>query len=423
MIDVAIAPAERRRRKLKRAGLIGGLVLLVALAAFFILELAPAGPNVSKTNLWVATVKQGAFSITVSAPGILVPRKIRVVTAGAPGTVKTIHVEAGDRVSAGTVLAVLSNPDLRDQVIEARARLAHAQASLVSLEATLDDHLLTLEDTLSQLESKAEVARLHARAEKGLLAQKVVGSLQYLRSQLAARSLARQVTLMHERIADFRNNQAAQIHADQAGIDALEAAYQNKVQERASLEVRAGLTGVVQHVSIQEGQRVILGEAIAKIAGMHALKARLEVPASEAAEVALGQIVDLTLDTGSGRHLEAAVTRISPAVHGGTVRVDAEPRGTLPSDARPNLAINGLIRITTLPDALYVERPVYSTPDKTMTLYRLTPGGHHAVPVTVRFGRASSNTIQILAGLTVGEHVIVSDTTGFAGATRIRIRG
>ncbi|EQD68182.1 hypothetical protein B1B_05661, partial [mine drainage metagenome] len=55
--------------------------------------------------------------------------------------------------------------------------------------------------------------------------------------------------------------------------------------------------------------------------------------------------------------------------------------------------------------------------------YRLIHGGRAAVPVSVRFGRASSNTIQILEGLKPGDQVIVSDTSGFAGAHRIRIRG
>jgi HlyD family secretion protein len=423
VIDIAISPTERRKRKLRRWGLAGVVALVLLLAAIFILRLAPAGPSVAKANLWIATVQKGRFSVTVSAPGTLVPRKIRVVTAGAPGTVQEKLVEPGDRVTTGSILAILSNPDLGDQVIEARSRLANAQASLVSQEASLDDHLLNLEDTLSQVQSEAQAARLKAQAEKSLLAEQVVGSLQYTRSRLTAASLAREVELTHERIADFRKNEAAQIHAQKARIASLKAAYRSEEHELASLKVRAGLAGVVQSVAVQEGQRVILGSGIAKIAGMHALKARLEVPASEAAEVALGQRVDLALDTGSEQHLVAVVTRVSPSVQGGTVTVDAEPKTPLPTDARPNLAINGIITITTLADAVYVERPAYSASHKTMTLYRLSQSGREAIPVLVRFGRASSNAIQILKGLEPGERVIVSDTSGFAGAPRIRIRG
>lgn len=298
MIDIAISAAERRSRKLKRWGLAGAAGLVVVLAAVFILRLAPAGPSVSKANLWIATVKKGPFSVTVSAPGTLVPRKIRLVTAGAPGTIQEVRVEPGDRVTTTSILAILSNPDLGDQVIEAGARLADAQASLISQEATLDDRLLTLEDTLSQVESEAQAAGLKAQAEKGLLAEQVVESLQYTRSRLTAASLAREVSLTRQRIADFRENQAAQIHAQRAQIDSLQAAYRSEEHELASLKVRAGrsgLAGVVQSVAVQEGQRVVLGSGIAKIAGMHALKARLEVPASEAAEVALGQPVELPL--------------------------------------------------------------------------------------------------------------------------------
>jgi len=423
VIDVAIPPAERRRRKLRRWGIFGAIVFVLILGAVLVLMLAPAGPSVAKSNLWIAMVQQGRFSVTVSAPGTLVPRRIRMVTAGAPGTIQEIRVEPGDRVRADSVLAIVSNPKLEDQVAEARARLADAEASLVSQEASLDDHLLTLKDTLSRVSAEAQSAKLKARAEKGLLAEEVVGSLQYTRSRLTAQSLAQEVRLTRERIKNFKGNRIAQIHAQRARIDALTAALRSKEHELASLHVRAGLSGVVQSVAVQEGQRLVLGNPIAEIAGMRALKAKLEVPASEAAEVALGQPVDLALDTGSGRHIAAVVTRVSPSVQAGTVTVDAEPKDPLPADARPNLAINGLIMIATLPDAVYVERPAYSASGKTMTLYRLIHGGSAAVPVSVRFGRASSNTIQILKGLKPGERVIVSDTSGFAGARRIRIRG
>ena len=423
MIDVAIPPAERRRQKLRRAGILGAVVLILIVAAILILRLAPAGPSVAKSNLWIAMVKQGRFSVTVSAPGTLVPRRIRMVTAGAPGTIQEIRVEPGDRVQAKSILAIVSNPDLKDQVTEARARLADAEASLVSQEATLDDHLLTLQDTLSRVSAEAQAARLKAQAEKGLLAEKVVGSLQYTRSRLSSESLAQEVRLTRERIADFGKNRIAQIHAQHARIDALEAALRSDEHELASLRIRAGLDGVVQSVAVKEGERLVLGSAIAEIAGMRALKAKLEVPASEAAEVATGQLVELALDTGSGHHLPAVVTRVSPSVEGGTVTVDAEPKGLLPADARPNLAINGLILVTTLKDAIYVERPAYSASGKTMTLYRLIHGGSAAIPVSVRFGRASSNAIQVLEGLKPGERVIVSDTSGFSGAPRVRIRG
>lgn len=423
MVDIAIPPAERRRQKLRRVGLLGAVVLVLLVAAVLILRLAPAGPSVAKSSLWIATVKQGRFSVTVSAPGTLTPRRIRMVTAGAPGTIQEIRVEPGDPVQANSILAIVSNPGLEDQVTEARARLADAEASLVSQEAALDDHLLTLQGTLAQIGAEAQAARLKAQAEKGLLAEEVVGSLQYTRSRLVSESLAQEVRLTQKRIVDFKKNQTAQIHAQRARIDALRAALRNDEHELASLRIRAGLTGVVQSVAVKEGERLDLGSAIAEIADMHALKAKLEVPASEAAEIATGQPVELALDTGSGHHLSAVVTRVSPSVEGGTVTVDAEPKGTLPADARPNLALNGLILVATLKDAVYVERPAYSANGKTMTLYRLVHGGSEATPVSVRFGMASSNAIQVLEGLKPGERVIISDTSGFSGAPRVRIRG
>jgi len=98
------------------------------------------------------------------------------------------------------------------------------------------------------------------------------------------------------------------------------------------------------------------------------------------------------------------------------------PRGALPKDVRPNLAVTGNIHIADIQQATYIERPAYATPDSRMTLYRLTDRGRTAVPAQVRFGAASDQYIQVLGGLQPGDRVIVSDTSAFNGQPRITLR-
>src|SRR6185503_3114808 len=103
--------------------------------------------------------------------------------------------------------------------------------------------------------------------------------------------------------------------------------------------------------------------------------AELKVPAREATQVLVGQHV--VIDTRSGT-ANAVVTRVDPGVIEGTVVVDADLKGALPTGARPQLQVEGIIYISQLPNTLYVGKPSYVKNDATIAVYKLDPQGLYA---------------------------------------------
>ncbi|MGH8128967.1 MAG: efflux RND transporter periplasmic adaptor subunit [Gammaproteobacteria bacterium] len=422
MPDIQIPKAEQRRRKRKRQTLIGAGIAVAIGVALLIYFLLPTGAAVSRSDLLIASVDSGPLAIRVQAPGTLKPEVLRWITASSPGVAEDVKVLPGDHVKADSVLAVLANPKLKSAVIAAQSDLANAKATLVSTRATLKNDLLSLQGDLATARSNAKAARLKEKAEKNLVDQHVVSTLDYARTKLDADNLDEQAKLSSERVISFKSNMTAQMQAQKAKVDALSAALDEAQAEVAALTVRAGLAGVVQAVPVQNGQTLSLGGNIARIASLKKLKAVLQVPPSEAGELTDGQKVDVTLNVGSNTILHGEVARVAPSVSNGSVNVDVSLPGDLPAGARPNLSVSGTIDIATLKQAVYVQRPVYSQPNSTQTLYKLVAGGDAAVPVQVKFGRASDQAIQILSGLKSGDQVIVSDTSDFAGGKRVRIR-
>ncbi len=422
MPDIKIPAAVQRRRKQRRRLLVGSGIAVAIAAALLVYFLIPSGAAVSRSDLLIATVKSGRLKVRVQAPGTLKPEVRRWVTARSPGVVEDVKVQPGDHVKADSVLAILANPKLKSEVVGAKSDLANARATLVSLRAQLQNQLLDLQSTLSTARADAQSADLKAKAQKQLVAEHVVAKLDYQRSELDAENDAQQVKLTQQRIASFRDNMKAQLQAQQAKVDALQASLAEKQSEVDALKVTAGIDGVVQSVPVQNGQTLALGGNIARLASLKKLKAVLQVPPSEAGEVAVGQSVAVELNVGSNATLEGKVARVAPSVSNGSVDVDVALPGKLPAGARPNLSVSGTVDIATLKHAVYVQRPVYSQPNSSQTLYRLVSGGDAAVPVQVKFGRASDQAIQIVSGLKPGQQVIVSDTSDFANGKRVRIR-
>jgi HlyD family secretion protein len=191
-----------------------------------------------------------------------------------------------------------------------------------------------------------------------------------------------------------------------------------KKKQVDELKVRAGAAGVLQELPVEVGQRLAPGTLLAKVAQPWKLKAVLQIPETQAKDIALGQKTDI--DTRNGI-IQGKVIRIDPAVINGTRTVDVKLEGELPPGAVPDLSVDGTVELERLDDVLYVGRPVFGQPNSMVTVFKLDADGREASRVQVKLGRTSVNTIEILEGLKVGDNVILSDMSAQDQHNRIRL--
>ena len=408
---------ERKRAKRIRQIILGGSAAAVALlGTVALMRLEPAAPSVARASVWVDSVREGEMLRQVRGPGALEPREIRWIAAQTDGRVERVIVRAGAVVDADTVLVEMSNPDLMQQTEEARYALEAVQAELEELKLQLESKHLDQRAALAAARAEYEGARLQAEAEKA--AGSVVPELQYKRSELLAEQLKVSMDIEQERLDQFAQSMQAQIAARKARVAQAQNLYDRRREQVDSLCVRAGTAGVVQQVLVESGQRLALGGNIARIARPDDLQAELRVPETQARDVQVGQKV--SVDTRNGI-VPGHVVRIDPAVEGGTVQVDVELEGQLPQGARPDLSVDGTIEIERLPRVVYTGRPVNGQPNTMIGMFKLVDGGKYAVRVPVELGRTSVNAVEIVKGLTVGDEVILSDTSAWGDYDRIRL--
>jgi HlyD family secretion protein len=179
------------------------------------------------------------------------------------------------------------------------------------------------------------------------------------------------------------------------------------------------MTGILQQVLVQVGQQLASGASLAKVARPMPLKAELRVSETQAKDILIGQPVDV--DTRNGV-VKGRVIRIDPAVQNGTVTVDASLEGELPKGVRPDLSVEGIIELDRADDGVFVGRPVQAQAHGTMSLFRLSPDGGEATRVSVKLGRGSVSSIEIVEGLKPGDQVVLSDTSAWDAADRIRLK-
>jgi HlyD family secretion protein len=415
-MDIPRKTQGKRLRRILYAVLGLSAVLLISLG---LSRLKPAAPGVDAGTVWRDTVKRGAMDLQVRGLGTLVPEEIVWIPATTDGQVVRRLVLPGTKVKKDTVIMVLSNPEVEQAAVDAEEQVKQAEAQYNSLKAQLDSQMLDQRATAATVRSDYLQDKLQAEKDQEL-AKLGLGS--EITAQLAAAKAdasAARNQIEADRVAVLANSVAAQLAASRANIDQKRALYELKKRQLDQLQVRAGIDGVLQELSVEVGQRVTAGTTLAKVADPTKLKAELKIAETQAKDIQLGQSAEI--DTHNGV-IPGQVIRIDPSVMNGTRTVDVKLLGALPPGAVPDLSVDGTIEIEHLANVLYVGRPAFGQPDSTISLFKVVNQGKEAVKVQVKIGRTSVNTVEVLQGLKEGDEVILSDMSRWDAFDRIRLQ-
>jgi HlyD family secretion protein len=396
---------------------------VLALITLGLARLEPAAPRVDRAQVWTDTVKRGDIPRQVRGNGTLVPEQIQYVQADTDGRIERIHVLAGAVVQPDTLILELSNPELEQQAFDLEWQLKAAEARLRQLQVLLESERLTQESTIASLRADHTQAALDAEADSILAKDGLVPDLTMKRSRAKAEDLEQRLAVEQKRLLIKGDSDLAQLAVQEAELEKLRASLALRREKVAALKVRAGIEGVLQSVgdgreTLQVGQRMGPGATLAKIVQPTKLKAEIKIAETQARDVQIGQ--QAVIDTRNGL-IKGVVTRVDPAVLNGTVTVDVKLEGALPRGARPDLSVDGTIELELLEDVLYVGRPVNGQPDATIGLFKVNADGE-AERVSVKLGRSSVSSIEVIEGLATGDVVVLSDMSQWDEFSRIKLR-
>jgi HlyD family secretion protein len=423
MVDIARPPSVIRKKKIRRA--IYGAVALVAVGAITVgvSRLKPAAPSVDRATVWVDTVKRGQMLRQVRGSGTLVPEDIRWISATTAGRVERIMLRAGAIVEPNTVILELSSPSVEQAHREAQLGYQSALAAYENRRADLESALLTQEAQVATIESNYKQAVLDLNSNEELQKAGLVAELVIKQKQGAVADLKNRLSVETKRLEISRAGMKSQLAPQESDIAQRKAAADLQARNLDDLKVKAGMHGVLQCVcsnpttQVERGAQVNPGSNLARVADPSVLKAELRIAETQTKDIRIGQYAEV--DTRNGR-VKGKVSRIDPASSNGTVGVDIVLEGALPAGARPDLSVDGEVRLEELNNIIYVGRPAFGQENSSVSLFKVGADGE-AVRTTVKLGRSSVSTIEVVEGLNPGDQVILSDMSTYDEYQRVRL--
>src|SRR5688572_20413943 len=272
-MDIPREPAKKHKKYIWPA--IG--VLALALATIGISNLDARAPTVPRAQLWIDSVKRGELLREVSGNGTLVPENIRWISAVTSGRVEQILVRPGASVQSGTVLMVLTNPDVQMELLNAEQQLSTAQTGLVNLRQTLESQRLTQEGAVAS----AKAAFLDAQRQVGINEQlardSLIAQADLNRTKEQMEDMQTRYKIAQQQLQLFTASIPGQLKAQEDQIQKARAITEFQRVRTRSMEVVAGASGTLTELPLEIGQWANSGATLAKVVEPGRLKAVLRI--------------------------------------------------------------------------------------------------------------------------------------------------
>lgn len=414
-------------------------LIILAVAAIAIVVIAVfASHRGSGDALAVKTQRVALTTFTVKLPenGVVMRPLVATIPTLVAGNIGNIYVKAGDRVSAGQLLATIDNPALTYNAAGSQADYNSAAANVsaaqvqeknagVGYQATVDTNKSALDEAqrvydadLSLFNNKA-IPRNQLDADKAKLDQARVAYNQALeQAKLGAVSgfngNSVQYAVAAARKAQILNAQNQQ----QVGFTRIVAPFEGTIQT-----VAAQTNDALR--SLQSGDPVTAGQALFAMSGGAGFIVKAQVDEQDVINVKLGQRANVSGQDFPGKTIVGHVARIAPVA---TKSTDATSTAkqvltTIALESSPSFLKDGMtadvdILTSYVPKAVVVPNDAVMKEGSNSYVYVVEKGVARKRPI--RVGKVADTQTQVTSGLAPGDDVVVAKVPGLADGKRVK---
>lgn len=351
---------------------------LAALVVYFWLDHHRQDSNASQ-QLTVA-VTRGDLRQEVSATGRLQPRTQVEVGAQVSGQLIRLHVEIGDEIEAGQLLAEIDAQVLEAQVESSRAQLRAQHAQLEERNAQL---------LLAQFQQRRQQLLWQERATSEEAVQEAETQLQSARSQVAVLK--------------------AQIEQNQSGLRA----------DEANLEytrILAPMSGTVVSLAASQGQTLNANQqapTLLELADLSVMTVVTQVSEADVSALQPGMAARFTTLGARNRFWQGQLERIQPTpeIENNVVLYNAlfdvdNPRREL----LPQMTTQVFFTVAEATDVLLLPMSAVITSGRDHQVRLLEANGQETLR-SVQLGVSDRIQVEILSGLNEGDQVLLPRTS------------
>ncbi|MGM0588577.1 MAG: efflux RND transporter periplasmic adaptor subunit [Bacteroidota bacterium] len=337
------------------------------------------------TSVEVIEVERSAISQQIRSFGTIKAQELIEITPQVSNRITKIHVDLGDTVRQGQLMAEIYADTYRDQVQQAKAQVEQAKAAL-------------------QRDS------LQFERQRNLYEKELISASEYQNARATYQS------------------SVAQLESNRANLT-------QALENLSNTDIRSPVYGVVNQRNLSEGDLATTGQAIFTVANLVGLQMRVYLPVDDWEQVEIGQPVRFRVSNKSEATASGSVARISPQLNEttglGEVVIAVTQTGPF---IHQGVLAESIINVQTHPDAVVIPRTalvenvqtLIEPESNTIQLERsyaafVIENDTTAVRRKLELGLEQGDRVEVLDGLNEGDRLVITGQSSLEDSAKVQI--
>lgn len=414
--------------KNKRLWVLLGVLVLGGVIGWWQLKSIAAGERV---EVYVSAVRREQLSRTLEMPGTVKLEGVEHLTARVAAPVKQVHVQVGQQVQAGQLLAELDVSDYQLDVQRYQAQVEQARWQLeLALAGARKEEIAALEASRRQVQAAWEKARVDQQRLEMLYQEGAIALQQLEGARLETLRLKEELTRVEQQLAQARDGARPQeVGALKARLDEAVAGLERARQQVAYGLVNSPATGQVLSKEIEVGQMLSAGMPMFTIGDRAHLVVEGETPEENLWAVQIGREVEVTGSALRGKQCSGKIIRIAPVAKENLLKneqaryIFTVALSSVPAELYAGMNVQVRLDIK-LPEALVIpaDALVEKETDTEQDMVWVVEQGRARLR-QVNVGLKADRQVEVVGGLQQGEKVILSPPGDLSDGVAVSVRG
>jgi HlyD family secretion protein len=379
----------------QRLVIAGASIALVGLLAFVFLR---AGP-LAATSVTVYAVKQGGFSPALFGVGTVEARRSWMIGPTVAGRVAQVHVDVGDTVKAGQLLAEMDSIDLDQKLSAQDASISRTVSTQMAAQAQQTDAL-----------ARYELAKLNFSRNQDLAKLNFISP--------SALELRTQEKISAEAAYEVASANLSGVKQDVIRLKAERAGLQ---QQRNNVRLIAPADGVVTTRDAESGTTVVAGQPVIRLIDPQSLWVKLRLDQGRSAGLQAGLDAHIVVRSQAQNSFKGHVVRVELLSDSVTEeRVALVSFAQLPKDVSVGEVAEVTLALSPVENALLIPNASIQRQGGNMGVWRLI--NNKPVFTKVRVGASSlDGDMVVLEGLQLNDQVVVHSQKALNENSRVSV--
>lgn len=371
-----------------------GIVLLIALG-WVLITSGPLAP----IRVAVAKAAKGKVEPALFGIGTVTAQRAYLIGPTTAARVKRIHVDVGDAVKSGQLLAEMDPVDLDARVMSAEAATARAKSTVLTAQAQVNDA-----KSRQQL-AVGETRRYIELGHKGFVSQSVVDSKK-----------------QQQQSADAQYSAAvSSMTAARQDMGRLEADREAAKQQRANILLIAPSDGIVTTRDAEPGSTIVAGQSVLKMVKPESMWVTTRLDQGRSVGLQSGLPAQITLRSKPKQTLAGKVARVEPISDSVTEeRIAQVSFDNILSGLTTGEMAEVTLSLPAIEDALLIPNASLRRRGNKTGAWILKDGNLQFSPIKTGV-EGLDGMVQVLDGLAEGDEVIVHSEQNIKDDSRIKV--